>query len=299
VSTDASPEYVRSLARGLAVIASFSAGRPAMTISMVSAETGLTRATVRRILHTLRQLGFVAVEGDLFRLTPKVLSIGYSYLSGLQLPELAHPHMEQLVAQVHESSSLAILDGREIVYIARVPTRRIMSVTLTVGTRLPAFATSMGRVLLAGLPAEELEAFLGEESLPALTQLTVRTPNQLRWILRRVREQGYALTDQELEDGVRSIAVPVRNAGGQAEAALNIAAHAGRISKDTILADFLPRLLEAASAIEADLAHRSVSSYRSAPSLSPPPSTKAASRDRRPDGVLAARRSERSLLDLP
>ena len=237
------------------MIGSFSEGRPVMTISMVAAETGLTRATARRILHTLCQLGFVAVDGDQFRLTPKVLSIGYSYLSGLELPELAHPHMEQLVARVHESSSLAILDHRDIVYIARVPTKRIMSVTLTVGTRLPAFATSMGRVLLAELSAEELEALLGNQPFPSHTTRTVRTSDELWEILCRVREQGYALTDQELEDGLRSVAVPVRNPHGEAEAALNIAAHAGRISMDTMLTDFLPRLRETAAAIEADLAH--------------------------------------------
>jgi IclR family transcriptional regulator, pca regulon regulatory protein len=238
------------------VIGSFSDGRPAMTISMVAAETGLTRATARRILHTLRQLGFVAADGDLFRLTPKVLSMGYSYLSALELPEVAHPHMEQLVAQTHESSSLAILDRPDVVYVARVPTRRIMSVTLTVGTRLPAFATSMGRVLLAELPPDELDALLGSRPFPALTSRTVRTPDELREVLRQVRRQGYALTDQELEDGLRSIAVPIRDARGEAEAALNIAVHAGRTSTETMLTDFLPRLLEAAGAIEADLAHR-------------------------------------------
>ena len=236
MSTEAPLEYVRSLARGLAVIGSFSEGRPVMTISMVASETGLTRATARRILHTLCQLGFVSVDGDQFRLTPKVLSIGYSYLSGLELPELAHPHMEQLVAKVHESSSLAILDGRDIVYIARVPTKRIMSVTLTVGTRLPAFATSMGRVLLAELSVEDLEATLGDQPFPTHTTRTVRTPDELCEILCRVRDQRYALTDQELEDGLRSVAVPVRNPHGEAEAALNIAAHAGRISVDTMLA---------------------------------------------------------------
>jgi IclR family transcriptional regulator, pca regulon regulatory protein len=255
VSTDASLEYVRSLARGLAVIGSFSEGRPVMTISMVASETGLTRATARRILHTLCKLGLVAVDGDQFRLTPKVLSIGYSYLSGLELPELAHPHMEQLVARVHESSSIAILDRRDIVYVARVPTKRIMSVSLTVGTRLPAFATSMGRVLLAELSADELERLLGDQPYPPHTSRTVRTLHGLREILRRVRDQGYALTDQELEEGLRSIAVPIRGAHGEVEAALNIAAHAGRISKETMLADFLPRLRETARAIEADLTH--------------------------------------------
>jgi IclR family pca regulon transcriptional regulator len=256
---DASLEYVRSLARGLSVIGSFSDGQPVMTISMVAAKTGLTRATARRILHTLRQLDYVAADGDQFRLTPKVLSIGYAYLSALALPELAYPYMEQLVGQVHESVSLAVLDGRDIVYVARVPTKRIMSVTLTVGTRLPAFATSMGRVLLADLPSDAVDAVLGDEPFPALTSRTIRTPEALRELLVAVRDQGYALTDQELEDGLRSLAVPIRSADGRAGAALNVAAHAGRVSAEAMLDDFLPRLREAAAGIESALSHRPTS----------------------------------------
>lgn len=256
MSTDRALEYVQSLARGLSVISCFSERRPAMTISAVAEATGLSRATARRVLHTLQQLDLVATDGEVFRLTPRVLSIGYAYLSSLELPELAHPHMEQLVAQVHESSSLAVLDGADIVYVARVPTKRIMSVAITVGTRLPAFATSMGRALLADRTPAEVEELLGTGPLPALTARTVRTPADLRRVLDRVRDEGFALTDQELEDGLRSIAVPVRDARGVARAALNVAAHAGRVSAQAMVEEFLPPLLEAAFRIETDVRHR-------------------------------------------
>jgi IclR family pca regulon transcriptional regulator len=258
MSIERSLEYVQSLARGLAVISCFSERRPAMTISAVAEATGLSRATARRVLHTLQQLELVATDGEAFRLTPRVLSIGYAYLSSLELPELAHPHMEQLVGHVHESSSLAVLDGADIVYVARVPTRRIMSVAITVGTRLPAFATSMGRALLADRTAAEVEELLGDSPLPGLTARTVRTPAELRKVLDRVRDDGYALNDQELEDGLRSIAVPVRDARGLAQAALNVAAHAGRVTPRAMVAEFLPPLREAARRIEDDVRHRPV-----------------------------------------
>jgi IclR family transcriptional regulator, pca regulon regulatory protein len=256
MSIDRSLEYVQSLARGLSVISCFSERRPAMTISAVAEETGLSRATARRVLHTLQQLDLVATDGDVFRLTPRVLSIGYAYLSSLELPELAHPHMEQLVAQVRESSSLAVLDGADIVYVARVPTKRIMSVAITVGTRLPAFATSMGRALLADRTPAEVEELLGTGPLPRLTSRTVGTVAELRKVLDRVRDDGFALTDQELEDGLRSIAVPVRDARGVAQAALNVAAHAGRVSARSMVEEFLPPLREAARRIETDVRHR-------------------------------------------
>jgi IclR family transcriptional regulator, pca regulon regulatory protein len=258
MSMERSLEYVQSLARGLAVISCFSERQPAMTISAVAEATGLSRATARRVLHTLQQLDLVATEGEVFRLTPRVLSIGYAYLSSLELPELAHPHMEQLVAQVRESSSLAVLDGADIVYVARVPTKRIMSVAITVGTRLPAFATSMGRALLADRPPAEVEELLGSDPLPTLTSRTVRTPAELRTALDRVREDGFALNDQELEEGLRSIAVPVRDARGVAQAALNVAAHAGRVSARAMVDEFLPPLRMAAQRIENDVRHRPV-----------------------------------------
>jgi IclR family pca regulon transcriptional regulator len=229
-----------------------------MTISAVAAESGLTRATARRILHTLVQLGFVATDGERFRLTPRVLSIGYSYLSSLALPELAHPRMEQLVATVQESCSLAVLDECEIVYVARVATARIMSHSLTVGTRLPAFATAMGRALLASLTEEELAAALPGEPFPRFTTRTVGTGARLRAELSGVRTRGFALNDQELEEGLRSIAVPIRGAHGRPEAALNVAVDAGRVSVDQLRRDILPPLREAATLIENDLRHHPV-----------------------------------------
>jgi IclR family transcriptional regulator, pca regulon regulatory protein len=255
LSTDLTLEYTRSVARGLSVLACFSERRPVMTISSVAAACGLTRATARRILHTLVQLGFVAAEGDRFRLTPRVLSIGYSYLSSLALPELAHPRMEQLVATVRESSSMAVLDECEIVYVARVATGRIMSHSLTVGTRLPAFATAMGRVLLACLTEPELEAALPGDPFPRFTARTIGTGARLREELAAVRAQGFALNDGELEEGLRSIAVPVRGPRGAAEAALNVAVDAGRVSVDRLKAEILPPLREAAELIENDLRH--------------------------------------------
>jgi IclR family transcriptional regulator, pca regulon regulatory protein len=182
-----------------------------------------------------------------------VLELGYAYLSSLSLPELAQPHMEALVAQVNESCSISVLDDTEIVYVARVPTRRIMSITLSVGTRLPAFVTSMGRVLLAGLPDDELEERLARIELVALTPRTVTDKHALRRILAGVRRQGYAAVDQELEEGLRSLAVPIRSSSGGVTAALNVSVHASRASMATAKRDFLPLALGTATAIEEDL----------------------------------------------
>ncbi|HYZ00324.1 MAG TPA: IclR family transcriptional regulator C-terminal domain-containing protein [Candidatus Binatia bacterium] len=268
MSTDLGLEYTRSVARGLQVLGCFSERRPVMTISTVATECGLTRATARRILHTLVRLGFVSADGDYFRLTPRVLSIGYSYLSSLALPELAHPRMEQLVAAVHESSSLAVLDGCEIVYVARVATGR-MSHSLTVGTRLPAFATALGRALLACLTEDELPASLPEEPFPRFTDRTIGNGASLRDALAGVRSRGFAINDGELEEGQRSIAVPIRGARGRAEAALNVAVDAGRVSVDDLRTGILPELREAAAAIENDLRHHPVGRSRGGDAAAP------------------------------
>jgi IclR family pca regulon transcriptional regulator len=188
-----------------------------------------------------------------FSLSPRVLELGYAYLSSLTLPEVAQPHMETLVAEVNESSSISVLDGTEIVYVARVPTRRIMSITLSVGTRLPAYATSMGRVLLAALPAEELEARLAQTDLQPLSAHTITDPDALRAVLERVRRQGWAAVDQELEQGLRSLAVPIRDGSGTTVAALNVSVHATRGSMATLRRDVLPLAQRAARAIEDDL----------------------------------------------
>jgi IclR family pca regulon transcriptional regulator len=245
--------FVQSLARGLAVIRAFDAGSPELTLSDVARKTGLTRAAARRFLLTFSDLGYVRTDGRLFALSPRVLELGYAYLSSLTLPDVAEPHLERLVNEVHESASVSVLDGGDVVYVARVPTSQIMRVTISIGTRFPAYATSMGRVLLAGLPDDRLDDYLASITLRAFTSQTITTEAALRDELKRVREQGWALNNQELEDGLRSIAAPIRDHAGRVTAAVNIAAPAGRTSAGRATAVLLPRLLAAAAQIEADL----------------------------------------------
>lgn len=233
------------------MIRALSAPEP-QTLSDVARATGLTRAASRRFLLTLQQLGYVHLSGTRFALTPQVLELGYAYLSSLTLPEVAQPHLERLVDEIHESSSVSVLDGTDVVYVARVPTRRIMRVAISVGTRFPAYATSMGRVLLAGLEPGALDDVLARTDLVALTPETVCEPRALRAELDRVGEQGYALVDQELEAGLRSIAAPIR-AAGEVVAAINVSAHATRSIED-VRGSLLPPLLLTAEAIERDLA---------------------------------------------
>jgi len=246
-------DFVQSLERGLAVIRAFDAEHRELALSEVARLTGLTRAAARRFLLTLVKLGYVNFSQGRFSLRPRVLELGYAYLSSLTLPEVALPHMEQLVAKVNESCSISVLDDIDVVYVARVPTRRIMSITLAVGTRLPAFVTSMGRVLLAGLPDEELEERLARIEVTPLTSRTVADKDELRTILAGVRRQGYAATDQELEEGLRSLAVPLRSSSGAVTAALNVSVHASRASMAALRREFLPLARRTAAAIEEDL----------------------------------------------
>lgn len=246
-------EFVQSLERGLAVIRAFDGKRPELGLSEVARETGLTRATARRFLLTLVRLGYVRQDGNRFSLRPRVLELGYSYLSALSLPELAQPHMEALVAQVNESSSIAVLDDTDIVYVVRVPTTRIMSITIAVGTRLPAYPTSMGRVLLAGLDPEVLEERLARLEIRPLTPSTVPDLAALRRELDRVRAQGWARVDQELEQGVRSVAVPIHDVTRTVSAAMNVSVHASRMTMQELRKQVLPRLQQTAAAIEAEL----------------------------------------------
>jgi IclR family pca regulon transcriptional regulator len=231
------------------VLTSFSREHPALTLSDVARMTGLTRASARRFLLTLQDLGYVRSDGRQFSLTPKVLEVGYAYLSSLDLWERAQTSMEDLAARTRESCSAATLDGTDIVYVARVPTRRIMTIALTVGTRLPAYPTSMGRVLLAGLAPDALDAYFEAVRPEPLTARTVVDEPCLRKLIDEVRDQGWALVDQELEEGVRSVAAPLRNRDGQVIAALNVSAHAARVSLDEVRRDFLPLLLETAELI--------------------------------------------------
>ncbi|MFC3961503.1 IclR family transcriptional regulator domain-containing protein [Nocardia jiangsuensis] len=254
MSTDPNPDFVQSLGRGLAVIRAFDAEHPRQTLSDVARVTGLTRATARRFLLTLAELGYVRADGSAFALTPRVLELGYAYLSSLTLPELAGPHLEALSAAVRESSSVSILDGDDVVYVARVAVSRIMTVSISIGTRFPAYATSMGRVLLAGLPAADLDAYLARASFTDLTGRTVVTAGDLRDQLSATRATGYCIVDQELEVGLRSLAAPIRNPEGQVVAALNISTPAARYSLDDLTEHLIPPLLRAAAAIDADLA---------------------------------------------
>ena len=204
-------DFVQSLERGLAVLRAFSQDHPALTLSEVARLTGLTRATARRLLLTFAALGYVTADGRRFELTPKVLDLGYAYLSSVGIGQIAEPFMEALSQQVHESVSVAVLDGDEIVYVARVPTKRIMTISLALGSRLPAAATSLGRALLADLPPAELDAFLARVELAPRTDRTITDPDELRATLDDVRRQGWVLLDQELEDGVRSVATALRD----------------------------------------------------------------------------------------
>jgi IclR family transcriptional regulator, pca regulon regulatory protein len=248
-----SSDYVQSLERGLAVIRAFDAEHPELGLSDVARATGLPRAAARRFLLTLVELGYVRSYRGRFSLRPRVLELGYAFLSGLGLPEVAQPHMEALVARVNESCSASVLDDTEVVYVVRVPTRRIMSITLAVGTRLPAYATSMGRVLLAALPEAELDERLARTTFEPLTAKTVTDVDALRAQLDHARARGWAAVDQELEEGVRSAAAPVRDASGAVVAALNVSAHASRTSMQQLRREILPLLLETAAAIEAEL----------------------------------------------
>lgn len=246
-------DFVQSLERGLAVVRAFDHERPELTLSEVAAVTGVTRAVARRFLLTLAELGYVRSDGRFFSLTAKVLELGYAYLSSLSLPEVAEPHLEALVGEVNESSSVSVLDGHDVVYVARVPVSRIMTVSISVGTRFPAYATSMGRVLLAGLSDPEVTDYLATVRLERLTARTVSSVAALRGELVRVRSQGWALVNQELEEGLRALAAPIRDRTGKVVAALNVSAHASRTSLEAMRRDLLPPLLKAAARVEADL----------------------------------------------
>jgi IclR family pca regulon transcriptional regulator len=249
-------DFVQSLDRGLAVIRCFSSERPSLTLSEVAERTGLTRAAARRFLLTLQELGYVGSTGRQFSLRPRVLALGYAYLSSFSVAQIAQPHLEDLAEELHESCSVSVLDGDDIVYVARASANRIMTIALTVGTRLPPYPTSMGRVLLAWLPPAEIDAILGRTSLRKLTEQTVVDPDELKRILATVRAQGWATVDQELEAGVRSVAVPIRDSSGKVVAAINASAHAARVPMRTLEKQFLPRLLDAARQIDTELATR-------------------------------------------
>lgn len=241
--------YVQSFARGLEVIRSFSASAPRQTLSEVAERSGLSRAGARRILLTLESLGYVRSDGRLFSLSPRILDLGFAYLSSMPIWNLAEPVMQALVSEVRESCSAAVLDGTDIVYVLRVPTHKIMSLSLGVGSRLPAYCTSMGRMLLSALPQAELMQCLAASDRTARTKYTVTGIKDLASRIAQVRKQGWSLVNQELEEGLVSMAAPITNRAGQMVAALNISGQANRTSAKVMQETMLPPLLAAAQAV--------------------------------------------------
>ena len=240
------PDFMTSLARGLHVIRAFAGVDRRLTIADVSRATGLTRAVVRRCLYTLRELGYAATDGRTYSLQPRILNLGYAYLSTAPIPIAAQPVLEELSGQVGEATSVAVLDDGAVVYVARAATRRIMAVTLGVGSRLPAYCTALGRVLLAGMPPEQTAQELAKFELVAHTRFTVTSRRRIEEILAEVRAEGFAVNDQELEVGLRAIAVPVRNVIGATVAAMNVSAQASRVTRRELLERDLPLLKAAA-----------------------------------------------------
>lgn len=240
------PSFMTSLARGLAVVRAFSDQRRSLTIAQISHKTGIPRAAVRRCLYTLKRLGYADSEANNFFLKPKILSLGYSYLSSTPLTVSAQPCLNGISRALNESCSLAVLDNEEVLYVARSATSRVMSIALNTGSRLPAYCTSLGRVLLASLPEEAIQRYFDTVKLRAYTERTVVSVARLREILSEVRVSGYSVVEEELEVGLRSIAVPVRGASGIVHAALNVGAQATRVSTRQMEEEFLPALLKGA-----------------------------------------------------
>ncbi len=251
---DTSPDFIEALARGLDVIRAFQPGQPVMTLASVAAAAGLARPTARRMLLTLQELGYVRAADGGFELTPRVLDLGMSYVLSHGLWEVARPHMEALVAQTHESSSIAQLDGSDIVYVARVAVPKIIALAVTIGTRFPAMQTSLGKVMLAGLPPAEAERVLAEPSRSVIAARWQPDDAERAAELRDVRARGWSLTDEQLALGIRSVAAPLRDGSGRVIAAMNVTVHAAETPVEVLTGQYLPLLLKTAGAISADWA---------------------------------------------
>ncbi|MER5223227.1 IclR family transcriptional regulator domain-containing protein [Streptomyces flaveus] len=250
----AGPDFIEALARGLEVIAAFKPGQPAMSLSQVAGATGLARPTARRILLTLEELGYVRSYEAGFSLTPRVLELGVAYVRSMGLWDIARPHMEHLVERTGESCSVAQLDGSDIVYVARVAVPKLVTLSVQIGTRFPALPTSLGKVLLASLSADGLERVLAEPSRSGLTPVWQPEREEREAVLREVRARGWALTDEQLAPGIRSVAAPLRDGSGRVVAALNVNAHAAETSVERLVGEHLPLLLQTAGDISADFA---------------------------------------------
>lgn len=262
---DTSPDFIEALARGLEVIRAFAPRRPVMSLAAVASATGLARPTARRILLTLEELGYVRAADGGFELTPRVLDLGMSYVLSRNLWEIARPHLEALVARTHESSSVAQLDGSDIVYVARVAVPKIIALAVTIGTRFPAMQTSLGKVLLAGLAAGEAEQVLAQPSRSGIAARWQPDVAEREVALREVRARGWALTDEQLALGIRSVAAPLRDGTGRVIAAMNVTVHAAETPVEVLTGEYLPLLLHTAGAISADWA-----AYQAAPAVTVP-----------------------------
>ncbi|EPM41116.1 IclR family transcriptional regulator [Vibrio natriegens NBRC 15636 = ATCC 14048 = DSM 759] len=246
-------DFLTTFAKGLNVIRSFEPNSMSMTLTEVAKKNDLSRASARRFLLTMLKLGYVETDGNRFSLTAKVLELGYSYLSTLDVGGTVSTQLELVTQQLGESSSAAVLEGENIVYIARIPVRPLMAFNLQIGARLPAYATSMGRVLLSGLPEEELDHLLTQSNLIQLTPNTLTSPSELKAEIAKVRVQGYAINDQELELGLRSVAVPVFNRNGKLRLTLNVSCHSSKTTVDRMISEFVPVLKDTAQRISMSL----------------------------------------------
>ncbi|GGM03539.1 IclR family transcriptional regulator [Pseudomonas asuensis] len=250
------PNFMTSLARGLAVIHAFQERKRHLTIAQISHRTEIPRAAVRRCLHTLMKLGYVTTDGRTYSLLPKVLTLGHAYLSSTPMALTAQPILDRLSEQLHEACSVATLEGDEVLYIARSATPlRLISVDLSVGSRLPAYCTSMGRILLAALDDAALQEYFERADLQIKTSRTLHTREKLLPCLEQIRQQGWCVVDQELEVGLRSLAVPVLDASGQVMAAMNVGTHASRITRQELERRFLPLLLKGSQELSSKLFH--------------------------------------------
>jgi IclR family transcriptional regulator, pca regulon regulatory protein len=249
---DSTPDFIEAIARGLDVIRCFDASRPAMSLSEVAAAAALPRPTARRILITLEQLGYVRVSDAGFMLTPRVIELGMAYIGSLNIWDIVRPSLTTLMKQTGESTSIAQLDGSDIVYVARVAVPKLVTLSVTIGTRFPAIATSLGKVLLADLGSEELDAVLAEPSRSGIQPRWNPDRAEIDAALAGVRERGWAMTDEQLAHGIRSIATAVRDASGKVVAALNVNANSAETTLETLTDHHLPLLLHAAAAITSD-----------------------------------------------
>lgn len=252
---ESAPHYVKSVEKTFAVLLAFTPEEPRLTVTRVAAKVDLSRAAARRFLLTLTDLGYLRADGNFFELTPRTMDIGASFMASLTLPRIAEPHLKSLAARLEETTSLCILDRTDVVYVARVAAPRLLSVSINVGTRFPAWATSMGRVLLAGLDAAEREAHLGTVQLRPFTELTVSSVEQLRDAVEQTGKAGWAIVSGELEEGLRGVAVPVKR-GSQVVAALNVSLQRHRIGTAAIEQEIIPLLQEAAARIGDDYGGR-------------------------------------------